>query len=152
MKKFATLLVALAAAAAAHSAFAQAKPEDAAIKYRQAAFTVMAKHFGSLGAMANGKAPYDAQTAASDADVLAVVAGLPFTAFGPGTDKGSIKTEAKPGVWTDQAKFKQADDDMQTQMVKLVAAAKSGSLDQLKAAWGPTGKTCKGCHDSFKEK
>ena len=150
MKKFATLLVALAAAAAAHSAFAQAKPEKV-IEYRKAAFTVMAKHFTSLGDMANGKAPYDAKTAAFDGDVLAVVAGLPFTAFGPGTDKGA-NTKAKPGIWTDQAKFKQADDDMQTQMVKLVAAAKSGSLDQLKAAWGPTGKACKSCHDSFKEK
>jgi len=151
MKKFATLLSALAVAAVAQSAFAQAKPEDA-IKYRQAAFIVMAKHFGSLGAMANGKAPYDAAVAAADADVLAAVSHLPFTAFGPGTDKGSIKTEAKPEVWKDTAKFKQADDDMRAAMDKLIPAARSGSLDQLKAAFGPTGKTCKGCHDSFKEK
>jgi len=151
MKKFVPVLVALAAAATAHSAFAQAKPEDA-IKYRQAAFIVMAKHFGSLGAMANGKAPYDAKVAAADADVLAAVATLPFTAFGPGTDKGAIKTEAKPEVWKDADKFKQADDAMQTEMAKLIPAARSGSLDQLKAAFGPTGKTCKGCHDDFKSK
>ena len=151
MKKFVPVLVALAAAVTAHSAFAQAKPEDA-IKYRQAAFTVMAKHFGSLGAMANGKAPYDAKVAAADADVLAAVATLPFTAFGPGTDKGAIKTEAKPEVWKDADKFKQADDAMQTEMAKLIPAARSGSLDQLKAAFGPTGKTCKGCHDDFKSK
>jgi len=151
MKKFVPVLVALAAAVTAHSAFAQAKPEDA-IKYRQAAFIVMAKHFGSLGAMANGKAPYDAKVAAADADVLAAVATLPFTAFGPGTDKGAIKTEAKPEVWKDAAKFKQADDAMQVEMAKLIPAAKSGSLDQLKAAFGPTGKTCKGCHDDFKSK
>jgi cytochrome c556 len=151
MKRLAPVLIALAAATAAHGAFAQAKPEDA-IKYRQAAFIVMAKHFGSLGAMANGKAPYDAATAAADADVLAVVAKLPFTAFGPGTDKGAIKTEAKPAIWKDTAKFKQADDDMQVAMDKLIPAARSGSVDQLKAAFGPTGKTCKGCHDSFKEK
>jgi cytochrome c556 len=152
MKKFVPVLLALAAATAAHSAFAQAKPEDA-IKYRQAAFIVMAKHFGSLGAMANGKAPYNAQTAAADADVLAVVSKLPFTAFGPGTDKGNgIKTEAKPGIWQDPAKFQKADDAMQAQMAKLIPAARSGSLDQLKAAFGPTGKECKGCHDDFKQK
>lgn len=150
MKKLATLAVALVTAAAAHSAFAQAKPESA-IKYRQAAFTVMAKHFHSLGAMASGKAPFDPKVAAADADVLAVVAGLPFTAFGPGTDKGA-KTEAKPEIWKDPAKFKQADDDMQATMAKLVAAARSGSLDQIKATFGPTGKDCKACHDSFKEK
>ncbi|MDR0478785.1 MAG: cytochrome c [Burkholderiaceae bacterium] len=150
MKKFATLLVTLAVAAVTQSAFAQAKPEEA-IKYRQAAFTVMAKHFHSLGAMAGGKAPFDAKAAAADADVLAVVAPLPFTAFGPGTDKGA-KTEAKPGIWQDSAKFKQADDDMQAAMTKLVTAARSGSLDQIKATFGPTGKACKSCHDSFKEK
>ena len=150
MKKFVPVLVALAAAVTAHSAFAQAKPEDA-IKYRKAAFTVMAKHFSSLGAMANGKAPYDAKVAAADADVLAAVATLPFTAFGPGTDKGA-GTEAKPEVWKDAAKFKQADDAMQVEMAKLIPAARSGSLDQLKAAFGPTGKTCKGCHDDFKSK
>ncbi|MDR0274002.1 MAG: cytochrome c [Burkholderiaceae bacterium] len=150
MKKFVPVLVALCAATAAHSAFAQAKPE-ADIKYRQAAFIVMARHFGSLGAMAEGKKPYDAKVAAADADVLAAVTALPFTAFGPGTDKGA-KTEAKPEVWKDQAKFKQADDAMQVEMAKLIPAAKSGSLDQLKAAFGPTGKTCKGCHDDFKSK
>ncbi|MDR2154504.1 MAG: cytochrome c [Burkholderiaceae bacterium] len=151
MKKLASTFVALAAAITAHSAFAQAKPEDA-IKYRRAAFTVMAKHFGHLGAMADGKAPFDAQAAAADADVLAVVSDLPFTAFGPGTNKGAIKTEAKPEIWQDPAKFKQAHEDMRAAMPKLIAAARSGSADQIKDAFGPTGKTCKGCHDSFKEK
>ncbi len=33
-----------------------ANPEDA-IKYRKASFTVMAAHFGRIGAMANGRAP-----------------------------------------------------------------------------------------------
>jgi len=152
-KKLRPVLVALAAATLAHGVFAQAtKPEDAAIKYRQAAFIVMAKHFGSLGAMASGKVAYDAKVAAADADVLSVVAALPFTAFGPGTDKGSIKTEAKPEVWKDQAKFDQAHKDMQAEMDKLIPAARSGSLDQLKTAFGATGKTCKGCHDNFKTK
>jgi cytochrome c556 len=89
--------------------------------------------------------------AAADADVLAVVSKLPFTAFVPGTEKGA-NTKAKPEVWTDQAKFKQDDDDMQDAMAKLVIAARSGSLDQLKTAFGPTGKACKACHDNFREK
>jgi cytochrome c556 len=41
---------------------------------------------------------------------------------------------------------------MQAAMVKLVAAARSGNADQLKSAFGPTGKTCKACHDDFKDK
>ena len=144
----ATALVVTAAATALPAAAQFAKPEDA-IKYRQAAFTLMGRHFGSLGAMANGKAPFNAATAASDADVLAAVHMLPFRAFGEGTDLG--KTDAKPEIWKEQAKFKQASENMDGEMTKLVAAAKSGSLDQLKAAFGPTAKTCKACHDHFRK-
>ena len=39
-----------------------AKPEDA-IKYRQSALFVMGQHFGRLGAMANGRTPFDAKAA-----------------------------------------------------------------------------------------
>jgi cytochrome c556 len=42
------------------------KPEDA-VKYRQSAMFVMANHFGRIGAMVNGRVPYDAATAAANA-------------------------------------------------------------------------------------
>ena len=151
MKKLIPLaLVACAAALALPAAAQSAKPEDV-IKYRQAAFTVMGKHFGSLGAMANGKAPFDAKVAAADADVIAAVNHLPFTAFLPGTDKGG-NTQAKPEIWKDQAKFNDDADKMHAAVDKLVAAAKTGNLDNLKAAFGPAGRTCKACHDDFRSK
>jgi cytochrome c556 len=150
MKKLIPLALVACAAALALPAVAQsAKPEDV-IKYRRAAFTVMGKHFGSLGAMANGKAPFDAKVAAADADVIAAVNHLPFTAFLPGTDKGD--THAKPEVWKEQAKFNDDADKMHAAVDKLVAAAKTGNLDDLKAAFGPAGRTCKACHDDFKSK
>lgn len=127
-----------------------AKPEDA-IKYRQSAFTVMGAHFGRIGAVVQGKAPYDAKTTAENANIALVMSPLPFTAFGEGTDKGG-NTKAKPEIWKDTAKFQAAAKDMQAQMVKLDAAAKSGNLDTIKAAFGETGKTCKACHDDFREK
>jgi cytochrome c556 len=127
-----------------------AKPEDA-IKYRKASFTVMAAHFGRLGAMANGRAPYDAKAAADNADVVATLAKLPWAAFGEGTDQGG-NTKAKPEVWSDNAKFKDAADKMQAEVVKLGAAAKTGKLDDLKAAVSATGGSCKNCHDNFRNK
>ena len=48
----------------------------------------MAAHFGRLGAMAQGRVPFDAKLAAENADVLAAVGKLPFTAFVEGSDKG----------------------------------------------------------------
>jgi cytochrome c556 len=125
-----------------------AKPEDA-IKYRKASFTVMAAHFGRLGAMANGRAPYDAKAAAENADVVATLAKLPWAAFGEGTDKG--ETRAKPEIWKEAAKYKEAADKMQAEIVKLNTAAKAGNIDALKAAFGPAAASCKACHDNFRK-
>jgi cytochrome c556 len=37
-------------------------------------------------------------------------------------------------------------------VAKLNVAAKVGTLDALKTAFGPAGGTCKNCHDTFKAK
>jgi cytochrome c556 len=125
-----------------------AKPEDA-IKYRKASFTVMAAHFGRLGAMANGRAPYDAKAAADNADVVATLSKLPWAAFGEGSDKGD--TRAKPEIWKEAAKYKEAADKMQVEITKLNTAAKAGNIDALKAAFGPAAASCKACHDNFRK-
>ncbi|PUE40519.1 cytochrome c [Limnohabitans sp. Bal53] len=125
-----------------------AKPEDA-IKYRKASFTVMAAHFGRIGAMANGRVPYDAKAAAENADVVATLSKLPWAAFGEGTDKGD--TRAKPEIWKEAGKYKEAADKMQAEIVKLNTAAKAGNIDALKAAFGPAAASCKACHDNFRK-
>jgi cytochrome c556 len=145
------LLAALAVAglATALPAAAQfAKPEDA-VKYRKAALTVMAAHFGRVGAMVQGRVPFDAAAAQANIEIATMMSKLPFTAFGPGTDVG--ETRAKPNIWTDNAKFVAAATKMQEEMAKLNVAAKSGNLDQIKAAFGPVGKACKACHDDFRK-
>ena len=35
---------------------------------------------------------------------------------------------------------------------KVAVAAKSGNLDQLKAAFGPAAQSCKACHDQFRSR
>ncbi len=139
-------VVALTALPAAAQNFA--KPEDA-IKYRKAAFTVLAGNFGTLGAMANNRMPFDAKAAADAGAAIEVVARLPWAGFGPGTDKG--ETRAKPEIWTQQAKYKEASDKMQAEVVKLAAAAKTGNLDQIKATFTVAAGTCKACHDAFRK-
>lgn len=149
--------IASAAAAALAAAIAVpvqaqfAKAEDA-IKYRQSAFTLMGTHFGRAAGMAQGKIPFDAKVAAENIATAASVSKLPYAAFGPGTDKGD--TKAKAEIWTERAKFDEGAQKMQTEMAKLVDATKGGdfTLDQLKAALGPVGQSCKGCHDNYKAK
>jgi cytochrome c556 len=151
MKAFACIAVAATLVALAAPASAQfAKPEDA-IKYRQSALSVMGTHFGRVGAMVNGRVPFDAKIAAENADIVADMAKLPWAAFGAGTDKGG-NTRAKPEIWTEQAKFKEYSDKMTAESTKLAAAAKTGNLDTLKTAFGATAATCKACHDAYQAK
>ncbi|HEX6704353.1 MAG TPA: cytochrome c [Albitalea sp.] len=149
MKKMLLAAAAVAGLMTALPAAAQfAKPEDA-IKYRKAAFSVMASHFSRIGAMVNGRAPFDAKAAAENAEIAALMSRLPYTAFVEGTDKG--ETKAKPEVWSEGDKFKAGATRMQEEMAKLNAAAKTGNLETIKAAFGPVGQSCKSCHDNFRK-
>jgi len=150
MKFAASLAVATLAAVIAAPASAQfAKPEDA-IKYRQSALFVMGQHFGRIGAMVNGKAPYDPKAAIDSAQIVSTMSHLPWAAFGPGTDKGR-ETRAKPEIWTDQTKFKEAQDRLMSETGKLATAAKTENLETLKTAFKDTGGACKNCHDAFRK-
>jgi cytochrome c556 len=151
MKALAFIAAAATLFAVAAPASAQfAKAEDA-VKYRQSAFFVMGQHFSRLGAMANGKVPFDAKVAADNAELVATMAKLPWAAFGPGTDMDG-NTKAKPAIWTEQAKFKQHSEKLVEESTKLAAATKTGNLASLKTAFAATADTCKVCHDAFRSK
>jgi cytochrome c556 len=149
MKRLFLAITTVAGLAAALPAAAQFQKPEEAIKYRQGAFTVMAAHFGRIGAMANGRAPFDAKVAQDNMAVVMAVHKLPMAAFAEGSDKGAPQ-RAKPEVWKEAAKFKAAGEKMQAEMAKLDAAVKGGSLDAIKAAFGPVGGACKACHDDFR--
>ncbi len=150
MKVAATLTLAAAAVVFAAPASAQfQKPEDA-VKYRQSALSVMGSHFGRIGAMVNGRVPFDAKAAQDSAHVVATLSTLPWAAFTPNTE--ALKTRALPEIWKEGAKFKEASDKMVAEVAKLEAAAKTGNLDNIKAAFGAAGGSCKACHDSFQAK
>lgn len=150
MKKLIPFILAASVVTLAGPASAQfAKPEDA-IKYRKNALFVMQQNFARVGAMAAGKAPFDAKVAAESAAVAEYLSKLPWAGFGESTDKGD--TKAKPEIWTESAKFKEYAEKMQTELTKLSAAAKTGNLESIKTAMGPAGESCKTCHDAYRNK
>lgn len=150
MKKILLSLLVIGATFVGTTAHAQfAKPEDA-IKYRKAALTVLGAHTSRLGAMVQGRVPFDAKSAAENAEIVAEMARLPWAAFVDGSDSGD--TKAKAEIWKDNAKFKDYAGKLQTESVKLVAAAKSGNQDAFKTAFGATAGACKNCHDDFRAK
>lgn len=110
----------------------------------------MGAHFSRLGAMAQGKLPWDAQAVTDNVAVIQAIHKLPFTAFGAETSKATSK--AKPEVWTDTAKFDQARDNMFAAVAKLGEATKGGDEAAIKTAIGQTGASCKACHDDFRNR
>src|SRR4051812_19171081 len=108
MKFAASFALAAACCALAAPASAQfAKPEDA-VKYRQSVMFVMSQHFGRVGAMANGRVPYDAKVAAENAEVVQTMSHLPWPGFAANTDK--LSKAAKSEIWAEPAKFKESNE------------------------------------------
>jgi len=136
------------AASLASPAWAQFARAEDAVKYRQGAWYVLAQHFARIGAMVNGRAPYDARGALENAELVAALAKLPSAGFGPGTERLSQK--ARPEIWTEQARFKEHNDKLVNESARLLVAAKTSNIDQLKAAYASTAATCKGCHDAYR--
>lgn len=146
-RHLATAALATLTLAAALPAAAQfAKPEDA-IKYRQSALRVMGTHFGRVGQMVSGKAPFDATAAQQGIEIATMMSTLPWQGFGAGTEGG----KAKPEIWAEQAKYKELNEDMIKKMAALNAAAKTGNLDTIKTAFNATGGSCKTCHDAYRK-
>lgn len=147
VRKMLGVIAVLALAAGAAQAQFQ-KPEDA-VKYRQGVMTVMGAHFGRIGAMANGRVPFDAKAVQDNASIVLQMSKLPWAGFVPETE--AIKSKVKAEAWMEMGKFKAGADKMMASVVALDAAARTGNLDSVKKAFGETAATCKACHDAYRE-
>ena len=150
-RKAMTVAVALSVGmgVALDAAAQERKPEDQ-LRMRKGAFTVMSWNFGVIGAMAKGQRPYDQAEAVRRAEAVSFASHLPWEAFGQGTDTGD--TRALPSVWQQPDKFKSLQERLESETAKLVQAAKSGDVGQLKSQFGATAKACSACHDDFRKK
>jgi cytochrome c556 len=141
--------VVLSLGAVGGAALAQVKP-DVLVKQRQAAMTLQGKYFGPLGAMAQGKVPYDAKIVQRNADYLVALSQMPWDGFDPSTK--DVKSRALPAIWEQPDKVKDAAQRLQSEVAKLQQVAKSGDEGAIKAQIGAVGKACANCHDNFREK
>lgn len=67
---------------------------------------------------------------------------------GPESD---VETAARPQIWKQPAEFKAAQAAFGEHVAKLAKVAEGSDLTAIKAQWQVLGKTCKGCHDKFRE-
>ena len=114
-------------------------------------------YFHSLGKAMKGAGDELKKPEPSMADVKAFAATLDKLApelathfpAGSGPDAG-VKTEAKADIWSRPTDFKKAVDAFTTAAHAYNAAAQTGDVGATRTARMALGKTCGGCHDSFR--
>jgi cytochrome c556 len=143
----AAVSVLAAAATLAIAAVAQTSPNQQ-VAQRKGAMNLQGKYAGPLFAMARGAVPYDARIVQRNADYLAVITHMAWDDFQPNS-LGIQNTRAKDTILKDPEKFKQLADGLQSDVQKLVAAARGGDQSAVKSAVQAMGRTCNSCHESF---
>ncbi|WP_310468646.1 cytochrome c [Sphingomonas sp.] len=97
-----------------------------------------------------GKSP-DLAVVRKNAGVIATFAPQIPSLFPPGTGPEVGKTEAKAAIWQKSEDFVAKSKDFTAAALAFDAAAKGSDLAAIRAAHGTMGKTCKACHDLYRE-
>jgi len=153
--KFATRLCLLTIGLGlAATGFAAQDANQKAIKARQGEMQLRAFNAGPLFGMAKGQIDYDAELAGKLAGNLKVMLDLDNgRAWAPGSHNEAYpgETTALPKIWDTYPEIGKYGKQYKEAVNALAAAAGNG-VDALKGAVGDLGKSCKGCHDEFREK
>ncbi|GAB4401766.1 MAG: cytochrome c [Rhodoferax sp.] len=118
------------------------------VSKRQALFKQMTKALEPMGLVVRGRQDYQAADFKEHADTLLALSTQPWALFAP--DSNYPPTRAKPAVWQVPADFQRAQDEFVAAVKALHALAPSGDLKALRPAVEAVEKSCKSCHDSFR--
>jgi len=124
-----------------------------AVETRQAVFKVINYNSDQFFLMMKNKVPFDAQVVQRAAGRIEMLAPMIPEAFTTDTRKaGSVKTQAREGIWTNMGDFKAKSDELAKAAAALTAAARTGDKGATMKAAGAVGKACSACHDNYKNK
>ncbi len=65
--------------------------------------------------------------------------------------ESEIETEAKPEIWTRAKEFADAQDALTSEAARLRQVAAASDIEAIKSQYRAVGKTCKACHNAFRE-
>ncbi len=107
------------------------------------------KAFKIAGRELKASAPNLATVRSSAATIAGFAPKVPSW-FPPGTGPDVGKTMAKPEVWQKPADFAAKAKDFRGAALAFNATAKAGDMTAIKAGFGDLAKTCKACHDGYR--
>ena len=147
-----TLLLAAALAITGTALAQQAPKPENLIKWRQSAFQVVAWNAGRIKASLDGG--YSKDQVLRSANAIAAIANSGLgSLFVPGTEtgKGWHDTTVKADACANSAKFAEHGGDFAKESNELVRLVSSGSdAGAVKDQFARLQKTCKSCHDDFR--
>jgi cytochrome c556 len=148
MNKISNLLIA-AALMGAGTVAAYAATADETIKIRQECMKTQGAFMGVAVPMIKGEKAYDRAALDAAWTVMDGPCSKWDTFWDPVSKMGgeTIKSYAKPEIWTDTAKFEAASTNAYNAMTAARATTDEAGF---KAAFGAIGAGCKGCHESFR--
>jgi len=123
---------------------------DKILAYRKAIYQVMVWNVGPMGAMAQGKAPFNAPEFALRAERVAELTPMLAESYSP-ESKGVANSKLKPDMWANRADFDAKLKDLVDRSAALAEVAKGGDPAKTKAAFFSMADACKACHDKYKE-
>ena len=127
-----------------------AKGVKALVDYRQGAMQVIGWNFKAIAKMVKGEAPFDKASFERHAADINRAAQLDILAGFP-EDSEHDESRATADIWFKWDEFEKKMGALTEAAEKLEAAAAAGDEAAMKAQFGETGKTCKGCHKAFRE-
>ena len=141
------------AGAVAGSAVAQQAPKpEALIKWRQSAFQTVAWNSGRIKASLDGS--YNKDQVLRSANVIAAIANSGLSSlFAAGTEsgKGWHDTTVKAEAFSNTARFGELGGEFARESTELARVVASGAdAAAVKEQFGKLQKTCKSCHDDFR--
>ena len=147
------ILAAMLALVFAGTAIAQQAPKpENLIKWRQSAFQVVAWNSGRIKSSLDSG--YNKEQVLKAATAIAAIAnsGLgSLFAAGTETGKGWHDTTVKPELFANSAKFAELGGEFGKESNELVRVVSSGAdAGAVKDQFGKLQKTCKSCHDEFR--
>lgn len=152
MKTAKITLTALAIAGLSAAALAADLEPAEQIETRQAGYTFMSWNMKKIKANLDGD--YSQPAVQGAANAIAGIANSGMGAlYGPGTDQdiGDVKTRVKPELFTEREEVGRVAREFIEAANNMAEVAALGEPDEVRAAFGDLGKSCKACHDQFRK-
>jgi cytochrome c556 len=128
-----------------------AEQAEKAAQTRQAVLKIVGWNIVPIGAMAQGKVPWDQELFARNAQRIAWMTTMIPDAFRADTRGHELETEALPVIWEEHDRFRELAGNVRRSAERLVEVAATGDRDGARAAVSALTDDCKACHDRFRK-